>query len=131
MSKLTDFFFDIEEAQKQAKRFINHQDFKSYVWYEYERTLAEKLSDKDDPLSELELIRFSMRVYIDDILDVLAAYEQYELCNELKEHHRKLYHECFQMQMKLETLQSQPTPPPIPTPMPTPLPTPLPENFDK
>ena len=104
MRKRKTLFIPYADLITEANIFVSHGDAKDYFFYRTEFTIKDVLKDVPDPLSELEMIRMDLTMYVDSLLQKLEEYEEYEWCGRVKEQMRKLYHELFKMQMRLEKL---------------------------
>lgn len=100
----SDFFSPYSDLMVESNIFVSHKDARDYFYYRTEFTIKDVIRDVPDKLSELEMIRMDLTRYADSLLQRLEGYEEYEMCKQVKEQMRSLYHEIFKMQMDLEKL---------------------------
>ena len=103
-NRQADFFSQYDNLLIEAEIFCNHKDSKDWFWYTYGMTIKEALTGVKDKLTELEHIRMALTAYTDGLLEGLEGYEEYEWCDGVKRHMRQMYHELFDLQMRLENL---------------------------
>ena len=101
---IADFFDPYQDLIIEAEIFCHHSDSQDWFWYTYGMTIVEAIAGTKDKLSELEQIRHALTKYTDDLLVQLEGYEEYEWCDLVKKQMRKIYHEIFALQMRLEKL---------------------------
>ena len=103
-TRQADFFDPHQDLILETEIFCHHADSDDWFWYTYGMTIREAITDVKDKLTELEMIRGSLTKYSDNVLQQLEGYEEYEWCVLVKKQMRKLYHEIFALQMRIEKL---------------------------
>ena len=101
---IADFFDPYQDLIIEAEIFCHHSDSQDWFWYTYGMTIVEAITGVKDKLTELEQIRHALTHYADTLLEALEGYEEYEWCTEVKSQTKKIYHEIFALQMRLEEL---------------------------
>ena len=103
-NKQADFFDPYKDLIIEAEIFCHHADSNDWFWYTYGMTIREAITGVTDKIAELEMIRMSLTQYTDVLLEQLEGYEEYEWCLLVKKQMRKIYHEIFALQMRIEKL---------------------------
>lgn len=102
--RYADFFDPYKDLMLETEIFCHHRDAKDWFYFSYGMTIKEALVGVKDKLTELELMRGGLTEYADSVLQQLEGYEEYEWCDKVKKQTRKMYHEIFALQMRLENL---------------------------
>ena len=101
---IADFFDPHQDLILETEIFCHHADSGDWFYYTYGMTIREAITGVKDKLTELEMMRGALTQYTDNVLQQLEGYEEYEWCDLVKKQTRKIYHEIFALQMRLEKL---------------------------
>jgi hypothetical protein len=92
-----DFFDDINETERLAKRFIQHHSIRECILYYTNYKLSDMVASAEDKKEELMMHMDDMIEFSNELLYKLEQWENYSLCHKVKEKAAQFNQEFMQI----------------------------------